>query len=110
MTRTRLLRKAWWPIRATAAADIAIRLKLLELNLPAAVEKFVTVGPGQSAVIVTPVPRNSSATASLRERTNAFVAKYSAMPGPGWKAAVEPTLSTPPRRLEIMPGKKSRVR
>ena len=34
----------------------------------------VFTGPGQTAVSVTPVPLSSSWTASLRLRTNAFVA------------------------------------
>ncbi|BAF39414.1 hypothetical protein BAD_0633 [Bifidobacterium adolescentis ATCC 15703] len=40
------------------------------------------VGPGHTQVTVTPVPRNSWATASDSERTNAFDAKYIAMYGP----------------------------
>ena len=44
------------------------------LERPATSMNSVLTGPGQTAVSVTPVPLSSSWTASLRLRTNAFVA------------------------------------
>ena len=49
------------------------------LQLPAAVtarglEKLDSVGPGQRLVTLTPVPRNSSNSASLNDCTNALLA------------------------------------
>jgi hypothetical protein len=41
---------------------------------PPASRNSVATGPGQSAVIVTPVPLSSADTASLKLRTKAFVA------------------------------------
>jgi hypothetical protein len=39
---------------------------------PEVVSKFVFVGPGQSAVTVTPVPRSSRARPFVNDNTNAF--------------------------------------
>jgi hypothetical protein len=42
---------------------------------PPASTNSVATGPGQSAVMVTPVPFSSAAVASLKWSTNAFVAE-----------------------------------
>ena len=47
---------------------------VLSFLKPPASRNSVATGPGQSAVIVTPVPFSSADTASLKLRTNAFVA------------------------------------
>jgi hypothetical protein len=68
------------------------------------------VGPGHRAVTVTPLPRSSSARASLKCSTYAFVAESTAINGPGWNAAVDATLRMRPARRWSMPGKRSLVR
>ena len=45
-------------------------------SMPATRLNSVFVGPGQRAVAVTPVPRRSVCSASVKFRTNAFVAAY----------------------------------
>ena len=56
------------------------------------------VKPGHNAVTWTPDDRTSSCIASVKERTKAFVAEYVAFLGPGWKLAVDATLSRLPER------------
>jgi hypothetical protein len=51
-----------------------------------------SVGPGQSVVTVIPYFLSSSESASEKLSTYDFVAKYTAINGPGWNAAVDATL------------------
>jgi hypothetical protein len=74
ITTGRPRRKASWPSRATAGADMLPRKASPAARAPATSEKFVSVGPGHSAVTVTGVPATSSASASLSESTYALVA------------------------------------
>ena len=60
MLRTRPLRKAAWPICATASAVIAAFSKNRDGLVSAPVKKFVDVGPGHKAVTVTPEPSTFS--------------------------------------------------
>jgi hypothetical protein len=65
------------PARATSAADAQAKDGPISSWLflkPAASMNSVATGPGQSAVIVTPVFLSSSDTDSLKLSTNDFVA------------------------------------
>ncbi len=64
----------------------------------------VLTGPGQTAVTVTPVPSVSACTASAKLSANAFAAAYVALPGSGWKAAVELVIRIAPRPRRTIPG------
>src|SRR5580692_7296978 len=50
---------------------------------PAALKKFVAVGPGHTASARTPLPRSSSSSARLQCSTKALVAPYVAIHGVG---------------------------
>jgi hypothetical protein len=73
-------------------------------SIPARSKKSVSVGPGISAVTMTPVSRNSWRTASAKEYRNAFEAAYVAWYGPGAVAAIEEVNSTrpPPRVCDLV--------
>ena len=53
---------------------------------------------------VTPFEASSEWVPSVRLSTNAFVAAYVAVPGIGWKAAVEATLMIAPRPRSAIAG------
>src|SRR5258708_1058299 len=71
--------------------------------------KPVRVRPGHSAVTFTPGPRTSSCTASVKLLTNAFVAEYVALKGPGWNPPIDDPLTSPPRLRSTMPASPARV-
>ena len=60
------------PSFATSSAFFALLNILESLPMEAAASKPVAVGPGQSAVTVTPLPLTSSATASEKLSTKAL--------------------------------------
>ena len=69
----------------------------------------VSVAPGHSANTRTPVDFVSCHSASVKDNTNALVAPYTAIPGVGWKAAVEATLITSPRPAFVIAGRNNPV-
>src|ERR1700758_2627482 len=77
-----------WPLAAAAIASLTTRSASVQMkdgkrirSLFATFWNSVRTGPGQNAITVTPVPRSSAATASLKLSTNALVAPYVAMYG-----------------------------
>ncbi len=85
------------------------------MNLPRAGElpfeskNSVAVGPGQTARTLTPVFLVSPQRASVKDRTKALVAPYTAMYGSDWKAAVDAMLITIPSLRSTIPGRNAWV-
>jgi hypothetical protein len=77
---------------------------------PVRAKKSVSVGPGHSASTRTPDPRVSCHRASLKDKTKALLAAYTAMLGIGWNAAVEATLMTRPCWACTIGGRNRAVR
>jgi len=90
---------------STTSADVCWPLICTGLSIFAAAKKLVLVEPGQSAIILIPNGRFSSAMASENEVTNAFVAAYVAKKGIGWKLAAEDTLMIVPLLRSRIAGK-----
>ncbi len=67
-------------------------------------KKLVSVGPGISAVIVTPVSLSSLRTASANDWTNAFEALYTAWNEPGIVEAIEEVNRTRPAPRSTISG------
>ena len=65
--------------------------------IPARSKNSVSVGPGISAVTVTPVSRNSSRSAWANDETKDLDALYTELNGPGRVAAIEEVNRTRPQ-------------
>lgn len=72
---TALLRPRPFSPAATTEGALAANRSKEALVTPATSPNSVRVGPGQRAVTLMPVPLSSWCRASVKERTNALVAK-----------------------------------
>ena len=96
MTSLRPCSIALTPILATLSAGMTLQDSTPLRLMPATSWKPVSTYPGQRQVTVTPVPLISECMALENESTYDLVAQYTAIPGPGWKAAIEATFSIRP--------------